>query len=243
MNDGAKRTVALAQDEAIRLNHDYIGTEHLLLGLIREGDGVAARTFASLGVPLSNARAAVEDLFKRGTRTEPPSEIVLAPATKAAIENARQEAQKLGHSHIGTEHLLLGLLREGGAVAVLRKLGLEPDAVRNQLIATLGQPALERRREPQPQGSFARLDREAAAGGRCARSSARPRRASARWWTGDRREHRGRRGRDRRRARRWGDRCAGDGRDPGVDGAAERDARSVLRAPIRTSPRDDSRVR
>lgn len=162
MNDRAKRTVALAQDEAIRLNHDYIGTEHLLLGLIREGDGVAARTFASLGVPLSNARAAVEDLFKRGTRTEPPSEIVLAAATKAAIENARQEAQRLGHSHIGTEHLMLGLLPEGGAVAVLQKLGLEPDAVRDQLIATLGQPAPERRRESQQQGSFERLDREAA---------------------------------------------------------------------------------
>ena len=116
-NDRAKRVLALAQDEAIRFNHNYIGTEHLLLGLVREGEGVAARVLDSLGVELSKVRTAVEFIIGRGDSTTSPSEITLSPRTKKVIELAIDEARKLGHCHVGTEHLLLGLVREGAHVA------------------------------------------------------------------------------------------------------------------------------
>src|SRR5438094_492991 len=116
-NDRAKRVLALAQDEAIRFNHNYIGTEHLLLGLVREGEGVAARVLDSLGVELSKVRTAVEFIIGRGDSTTSPSEITLSPRTKKVIELAIDEARKLGHSHVGTEHLLLGLVREGEGIA------------------------------------------------------------------------------------------------------------------------------
>jgi len=103
-NDRAKRVLALAQDEAIRFNHNYIGTEHLLLGLVREGEGVAARVLDSLGVELSKVRTAVEFIIGRGDSTTSPSEITLSPRTKKVIELAIDEARKLGHSHVGTEH-------------------------------------------------------------------------------------------------------------------------------------------
>jgi ATP-dependent Clp protease ATP-binding subunit ClpA len=140
-NDRAKRVFALAQDEAIRFNHNYIGCEHLLLGLIREGEGVAARTLHSLGVDLSKARTAVEFIIGRGDSTTVPSEITLSPRTKKVIELAIDEARKLGHSWVGTEHLLLGIVREGGSVAtgVLESLGVQLPKVREQVIATLGQ--------------------------------------------------------------------------------------------------------
>src|SRR2546430_12985924 len=129
-NDRAKRVLALAQDEAIRFNHNYIGVEHLLLGLIREGEGVAARALNSLGVDLSKARTSVEFLMGRGDSTTSPSEITLSPRTKKVIELAIDEARKLGHSYVGPEHLPLGLVREGqrdGAGAI-ESLGesLEP---------------------------------------------------------------------------------------------------------------------
>src|SRR6266550_217503 len=104
-NDRAKRVLALAQDEAVRFNHNYIGPEHLLLGLIREGEGVAARALDLLGVELSKARTAVESKIGRGDSTIRPSEITLMPRTKKIVELAIDEARKLGHSHIGTEHL------------------------------------------------------------------------------------------------------------------------------------------
>src|SRR5437588_8235440 len=140
-NDRAKRVLALAQDEAIRFNHNYIGTEHLLLGLVREGEGVAARVLASLGVELSKVRTAVEFILGRGDSTTSPSEITLSPRTKKVIELAIDEARKLGHSHVGTEHLLLGLVREGEGIAsgVLESLGGAVEKVRHQVIATLGQ--------------------------------------------------------------------------------------------------------
>src|SRR5213592_4008188 len=124
-NDRAKRVLALAQDEAIRFYHNYIGTEHLLLGLVREGEGVAARVLDSLGVELSKVRTAVEFIIGRGDSTTSPSEITLSPRTKKVIELAIDEARKLGHSHVGTEHLLLGLVREGEGIAsgVLETLG------------------------------------------------------------------------------------------------------------------------
>jgi ATP-dependent Clp protease ATP-binding subunit ClpA len=140
-NDRAKRTLALAQDEAIRFNHNYIGVEHLLLGLIREGEGVAARVLNSLGVDLAKARTSVEFIIGRGDSTTAPSEITLSPRTKRVIELAIEEARKLGHSHVGTEHLLLGIVREGqgDASGVLEWLGVSTEKVRHQIIATLGE--------------------------------------------------------------------------------------------------------
>src|SRR6185503_15986399 len=140
-NDRAKRVLALAQDEAIRFNHNYIGTEHLLLGLVREGEGVAARVLDSLGVELSKARSSVEFIIGRGDSTTAPSEITLSPRTKRVIELAIDEARKLGHSHVGTEHLLLGIVREGGSIGagVLQDFGLALEKVREQVIATIGQ--------------------------------------------------------------------------------------------------------
>ena len=140
-NDRAKRVLALAQDEAIRFNHNYIGVEHLLLGLVREGEGVAARVLNSLGVELSKARTAVEFIIGRGDSTTSPSEITLSPRTKRVVELAIDEARKLGHSHVGTEHLLLGIAREGEGVpsGVLESLGVSLEKVRDHVIATLGQ--------------------------------------------------------------------------------------------------------
>ena len=142
-NDRAKRVLALAQDEAIRFNHNYIGTEHMLLALVREGEGVAARVLDSLGVELSKVRSAVEFIVGRGDATTSPSEITLSPRTKRVIELAIDEAGKLGHSHVGTEHLLLGLVRDGDGIAsgVLESLGVALERVRHQIIATLGQQA------------------------------------------------------------------------------------------------------
>jgi len=140
-NDRAKRVLALAQDEAIRFNHNYIGVEHLLLGLVREGEGVAARVLNSLRVELSRARTSVEFIIGRGDATTSPSEITLSPRTKRVIELAIDEARKLGHSHVGTEHLLLGIVREGQGVAsgVLESLGVGLEKVRHHVIAALGQ--------------------------------------------------------------------------------------------------------
>src|SRR5438552_7688260 len=140
-NDRAKRVLALAQDEAIRFNHNYIGVEHLLLGLVREGEGVAARVLDSLGIDLSKARSSVEVMIGRGKGTTSPSDITLSPRTKKVIELAVDESRKLGHSHVGTEHLLLGIVREGQSVGagVLESMGVNLEQVRHQVIAVLGQ--------------------------------------------------------------------------------------------------------
>ena len=152
-NDRAKRVLALAQDEAIRFNHNYIGVEHLLLGLIREGEGIAANVLQSLGVELAKARTSVEFVIGRGDSTTPPNDITLTPRLKKVIELAIDEAKKLGHSHVGTEHLLLGMVREGGSIGtgVLESLGVTLEKVRHQVIATLGQQApvgVPTRRDP-----------------------------------------------------------------------------------------------
>jgi hypothetical protein len=136
----ARRVLALAQEEAQRLGHSYIGTEHLLLGLVREGDGVAARVLTNLGVELSDVRAAVERLIGRGT-TMIVGDIKVTPRTKKVLELAVDEARRLNHHYIGTEHLLLGIVREGDGIAagVLEGLGVSLERVRAEVIQVLGQ--------------------------------------------------------------------------------------------------------
>jgi ATP-dependent Clp protease ATP-binding subunit ClpC len=128
----------LAQEEAQRLHHNYIGTEHLLLGLVREGEGVAAQVFMSLGVDLEKVRKAVEDIIGRGDRIV-LGEIGLTPRAKKVIELAFDEARHLNHQYIGTEHLLLGLLREGEGIGagVLESFGLSLQEVRAKTIQVL----------------------------------------------------------------------------------------------------------
>jgi ATP-dependent Clp protease ATP-binding subunit ClpA len=140
-NDRAKRVLALAQDEAIRFNHNYMGTEHLLMGLVREGEGVAARVLDSLGVELSKVRQAIEFTIGRGDATTSPSQISLNPQMKRAIQLAVEEARKLGHGAVGTEHLLLGIVRQSDSAGakVLGGLGVDLERVRHNVIATLGQ--------------------------------------------------------------------------------------------------------
>ena len=115
-SERARRGLSLAQEEAQRFNHNYIGTEHILLGLVRETEGVAARVLSNLGVELSKVRSAVEFIIGRGER-QTPGEIGLTPRAKKVIELAVDEARRLNHHYIGTEHILIGLMREGEGVA------------------------------------------------------------------------------------------------------------------------------
>ncbi len=136
----ARKVLTLAQEEAQRFNHNYIGTEHLLLGLVREGEGVAAKVLANMGVELNKVRSAVEFIIGRGDRMV-MGEIGLTPRAKKVIELAVDEARRLNHQYIGTEHLLLGLVREGEGIAagVLESLGVSLDRVRAQVIHVLSQ--------------------------------------------------------------------------------------------------------
>src|SRR5438067_5218341 len=136
----ARKVLQLAQEEAQRFNHNYIGTEHLLLGLVREGEGVAAKVLGNLGVELNKVRSAVEFIIGRGDRMV-VGEIGLTPRAKKVIELAVDEARRLGHHYIGTEHLLLGLVREGEGIAagVLESLGVNLERVRSQTIKVLSQ--------------------------------------------------------------------------------------------------------
>jgi ATP-dependent Clp protease ATP-binding subunit ClpC len=136
----ARKVLTLAQEEAQRFNHNYIGTEHLLLGLVREGDGVAAKVLANLGVELNKVRSAVEFIIGRGDRMV-LGEIGLTPRAKKVIELAVDEARRLNHHYIGTEHLLLGLVREGEGIAagVLESLGVNLERVRAETIRVLSQ--------------------------------------------------------------------------------------------------------
>src|SRR6266496_3391937 len=138
--DRARKVLTLAQDEAQRFNHNYIGTEHLLLGLVREGEGVAARVLENMNVELAKVRTAVEFIIGRGDRPV-VGEVGLTPRAKRVIELAIDEARRLGHNYIGTEHLLLGLVREGEGIAagVLESLGVNLDKVRHQVIHVLSQ--------------------------------------------------------------------------------------------------------
>jgi Clp amino terminal domain, pathogenicity island component len=136
--DRGRRAVVLAQEEARLLNHDYIGTEHILLGLIHEGEGVAARTLTALDVSLDAIRAEVVAIVGQGERP-PGGHIPFTPRAKKVLELSLREALQLGHNYIGTEHILLGLIREGQGVAaqVLVKLGADLDRVRQQVIQLL----------------------------------------------------------------------------------------------------------
>ncbi|KGA10826.1 MAG: ATP-dependent Clp protease ATP-binding protein [actinobacterium acAMD-2] len=136
--DRARRVVVLAQEEARMLNHNYIGTEHILLGLIHEGEGVAAKSLESLGISLEAVRSQVEEIIGQGQQA-PSGHIPFTPRAKKVLELSLREALQLGHNYIGTEHILLGLIREGDGVAaqVLVKLGADLNRVRQQVIQLL----------------------------------------------------------------------------------------------------------
>jgi len=136
--DRARRVVVLAQEEARMLNHNYIGTEHILLGLIHEGEGVAAKALEALNISLEAVRSQVEEIIGQGQQA-PSGHIPFTPRAKKVLELSLREALQLGHNYIGTEHILLGLIREGEGVAaqVLVKLGADLARVRNQVIQLL----------------------------------------------------------------------------------------------------------
>src|SRR5207244_3205127 len=151
--------VVLAQEEARMLNHNYIGTEHILLGLIHEGEGVAAKALESMNISLDAVREQVQEIIGQG-QAAPTGHIPFTPRAKKVLELSLREALQLGHNYIGTEHILLGLIREGEGVAaqVLQKLGADLNRVRQQVIQLLsgytgakgeGQPG-----EQAPQGSM-----------------------------------------------------------------------------------------
>lgn len=147
--DRARRVVVLAQEEARLLNHSYIGTEHILLGLIHEGEGVAAKALEALGISLEGVRAQVEEVIGQGT-SSPSGHIPFTPRAKKVLELSLREALQLGHNYIGTEHILLGLIREGEGVAaqVLEKLGADLQRVRHQVLQLLsGQPGTSGREQ------------------------------------------------------------------------------------------------
>src|SRR4051794_9442043 len=133
--DRARRVVVLAQEEARMLNHNYIGTEHILLGLIHEGEGVAAKALESLGISLEGVRNQVEEIIGQGQQA-PSGHIPFTPRAKKVLELSLREALQLGHNYIGTEHILLGLIREGEGVAaqLLVKLAADLNRARRQVI-------------------------------------------------------------------------------------------------------------
>ena len=137
----SRRVVVLAQEEARLLNHNYIGTEHVLLGLIREGEGVGARALTSIGVSLDGVRHDVQRLIGRGAGS-PRGHIPFTPRAKTVLEYALREALALGHNYIGTEHILLGLVREGEGVAaqVLIARGVELATLRQAVLDLLASP-------------------------------------------------------------------------------------------------------
>ncbi|MDO8748319.1 MAG: ATP-dependent Clp protease ATP-binding subunit [Candidatus Omnitrophota bacterium] len=136
----ARKVIILAKEEARRFNHDYIGTEHILLGLIREGEGVAAAVLEKLGLDLQTIRLEVEKVVQPGPTTQILGDIPFTPRAKKALELAAEEARSLGHNYIGTEHILLGIIREGESVAsqVLLNLGLDLERVKNEIMSVLG---------------------------------------------------------------------------------------------------------
>ena len=152
----ARKVIILAKEEARRFNHDYIGTEHILLGLIREGEGVAAAVLEKMGMDLQTIRLEVEKVVQPGPSTQILGDIPFTPRAKKALELAAEEARALGHNYIGTEHILLGIIREGESVAsqVLLNLGLDLERVRNEVMTVLGAatPGFGQQQPAAPQG-------------------------------------------------------------------------------------------
>src|ERR1700733_14622534 len=148
--DRARKVMALANQEAQRFNHEYIGTEHILLGLVKEGSGVGANVLKNLDVDLRKVRLEVEKLVKSGPDMVTMGKLPQTPRAKKVIEYAIEEARNLNHNYVGTEHLLLGLLREhdGVAAQVLMNLGLKLEEVREEVLNLLG--AGVENEEPQP---------------------------------------------------------------------------------------------
>ena len=140
LTDRARKVMALANQEAQRFNHEYIGTEHILLGLVKEGSGVGANVLKNLDIDLRKVRLEVEKLVKSGPEMVTMGKLPQTPRAKKVIEYASEEARNLNHNYVGTEHLLLGLLREhdGVAAQVLMNLGLKLEEVRDEVLNLLG---------------------------------------------------------------------------------------------------------
>jgi len=167
--DRARSVVVLAQEEARMLNHNYVGTEHILLGLVHEGEGVAAKSLESLGISLDAVRQQIKQIIGQG-QDAPSGHIPLTPRAKKVLEMSLREAKQLGHSYIGTEHILLGLVREGEGVAaqVLVKLGADLGRVRQAVVQLLhgdqgfepesGAPSRRGRRAARADEMMVRLD-------------------------------------------------------------------------------------
>jgi ATP-dependent Clp protease ATP-binding subunit ClpC len=157
--DRARRVIVLAQEEARTLNHNYIGTEHLLLGLIHEGEGVAAKALENLGIALEVVRGEVEAIIGQGMAA-PDGNIPFTPRAKKALELSLRESKKLQHDHIGTEHILLGLIREdeGVAAQVLARLGAGEGRVRQEVLRLLDEQSAD-----EVEAAASPLDSDAAA--------------------------------------------------------------------------------
>jgi ATP-dependent Clp protease ATP-binding subunit ClpC len=151
MTDRARRVVALANKEARSLNHHYIGTEHILLGLLREGEGVGSQALVRHGMSSETARERVREIIGEGVET-PSGHIPFTPRAKKIFELSPREALQLGHNYIGTEHILLGLVREGGGVGaqVLARMGLELAALRQTVLELLKDHPEHREADPRP---------------------------------------------------------------------------------------------
>src|SRR3989338_4814849 len=148
-SERAQRAILIAQEEAKRLNHDYVGTEHILLGLVALNEGVAAQVLANLGVDLKKVRGEIEKIVGSGDNIMQLGEIPFTPRAKKVLELAVEEAQKMGHTYVGTEHILLGLIREeeGVAARVLENLGVRLEVVREEVLNLLG--GMEGKEAPQ----------------------------------------------------------------------------------------------
>ncbi|MCZ6505454.1 MAG: NDP-hexose 4-ketoreductase, partial [Actinobacteria bacterium] len=155
--DRARRVVVLAQEEARLLNHNYIGTEHILLGLLNEGEGIAAQALESLDIDLASVRDEVVKIIGQGQQS-PSGHIPFTPRAKKVLELSLREALQLGHNYIGTEHILLGLIREGEGVAaqVLQQLGAELQKVRQTVIQLLSGPGGSEEQSPKGAGTGGR---------------------------------------------------------------------------------------
>ena len=153
LTDRARKVMALANQEAQRFNHEYIGTEHILLGLVKEGSGVGANVLKNLGIDLRKVRLEVEKLVKSGPEMVTMGKLPQTPRAKKVIEYAIEEARNLNHNYVGTEHLLLGLLREhdGVAAQVLMNLGLKLEEVREEVLNLLGAGVESEEAPPQPE--------------------------------------------------------------------------------------------